>query len=379
MSVVKIPIGYLETGAAFGGAELNLLRNAAWMRERGWQVTVIGRPAAPFAVDAAQRALPVRELRPPWRYGDLPAARRLAATVIAEGIRILVLGSRGDIHTAVLARILARKRFAIVYSQQMQLGARKQDWFHAWEYRHIAAWVAPLPGLARQAAEWTNIPADRIHVVPLGIDLDPFLSDRPSRTEARELMKLPADAFIAGVVGRLDRGKGQEYLLDAAALLEQRGIALHALLVGEETRNERQAYSLALREKAASLGIGGRVHFRPFRADIVPAYRAMDAFVLTSLSETFGMVTVEALASGLPVVATDSAGTVEIVRDGTTGLLVPPADAPALAGALERLIRDPDRARALGSAAREDAVRRFSHHIQCEGYERIFARIASDG
>ena len=92
-------------------------------------------------------------------------------------------------------------------------------------------------------------------MVPLGIELDPFGGEHPTRAEARALLELPGEAFIAGIVGRLDRGKGQEYLLDATALLARRDVPVHVLLVGEETRNERQDYTRALQLKASVPGL----------------------------------------------------------------------------------------------------------------------------
>jgi D-inositol-3-phosphate glycosyltransferase len=288
--------------------------------------------------------------------------------------RVAVLtNSSRDLRAAALARVLGA-RFALVHFQHMQLGRSKRDPFHRLEQRAVDAWVAPLPWLARQVGERTAVPADRVHVIPHGVDLARFRDPRPTRVDARAALGLPPSAWLAGTVGRYDRGKGQEHLVRAVARLRREGLEVGALLLGEETRGERQEYGRFLARLAADEGVADRVHFRPFRADVEVAYRALDVFALTSLGETYGLVTIEALASGLPVVGTAAGGTPEIVEDGVTGTLVPPADPVALAAALARLARDEPFRRACGERATR-AAERFSHRRQCEQVEALLAAL----
>jgi len=263
-----------------------------------------------------------------------------------------------------------------IFYKQMQIGRAKRDILHSLEYRLLAAWITPLPWLERQALELTRVPPGKIVLIPHGIELERFRKNEASRAAARAGLGLPETAFTAGVIGRLDRGKGQEFLLRAAAELKDEGRDLRVLIVGEETRNERQNYGALLRESTARLGISDIVGFYPFRGDIEKVFHALDVFVLTSLSETYGLVTIEAMASGLPVIGTDAAGTPEILRDGETGLLVKPGDPAELAVALRRVMDNPAELRRLGEQALVDAERRFSHLKQCEELERLILRIA---
>ncbi len=102
---------------------------------------------------------------------------------------------------------------------------------------------------------------------------------------------------------------------------------------------------------------------RPFRQDVSTAYRRQDVFVLTSISETYGMVTIEAMSAGLPVVATDSAGTPDIITHEESGLLVPVRDADAIARALDRLRNDTALAQRIASKARSIAHECYSHNL----------------
>jgi glycosyltransferase involved in cell wall biosynthesis len=367
-------IALLCTTHSLGGIELNVLRFARWMRARGHRVLVVGSENAPLLRNASAEGLPHRSLGNPRKYGDLAAARRLMSILHGEGLDILQLNVTRDLNLGVLARTLSRRPLHVLHVQHMQFGGTKKDLLHRLQHARLAAWIAPLPWLAAQTTERTTIPSSRVHVIPFGIELDAF-DALPSRAEARRLLQLPADIPVLGVVGRLDRGKGQEYLLHAAALLHDRDMPVHVMLVGEDTRGETQGYGDALRRLASDLRIGDSVSFHGFSRSVLPAYAAMDCFVLPSLSETYGMVTIEAMAAGRPVVGTNTGGTPEILRDGESGLLLPPRDPAALADALARLLSDPENMQRIGRSAQMEARARFSHHLQCERYETVYGQL----
>ena len=368
-------IALLCTTHSLGGIELNVLRFARWMRDRGHRVLIIGSENAPLLRNAAAEEVPHRSLGSPRKYGDLAAARRLASIMREERLDILQLNVTRDLNLGVLVRAVSRMPVRVLHVQHMQFGGTKKDLLHRLQHARLAAWVAPLPWLAAQTRERTTIPSSRIHVIPFGIELEAFRG-LPSRAEARHMLQLPTDIPVLGVVGRLDRGKGQEYLLRAAAMLRDRDMPVHVLLVGEDTRGETQQYGVTLQRLADDLRIRDGVSFHGFSRSVLPAYAAMDCFVLPSLSETYGMVTIEAMAAGRPVVGTHAGGTPEILRDGESGLLVPPRDPASLAETLERLLSDPDRMQRLGRRAQEEAHARFSHHLQCERYETVYGQLS---
>ena len=146
-----------------------------------------------------------------------------------------------------------------------------------------------------------------------------------------------------GLVARLDHwGKGHQELFSALAGLKDR-YPLEALIIGGGRREAE------LRQLAAELGLGPRVNFLGQRRDIPDLLAAMDILVLPSYSEGVSLALLEAMAAGLPVIATAVGGLPEVVTDEVNGLLIPPRDAEALARALDRLLADPDFARRLGS------------------------------
>jgi len=357
--------------------ELNVLRLASWMRERGWNAILLSGHGSALTSTAEEYDVPVRGLHTGSKYFDVHGARHIARILESEDIRVLFVNGTGDINRAIRVKRLLPNDLKLVYVQHMQIGRSKRDIFHRWEYSYFDAWISPLKWLARQAAVKTTVPENRIHVIPFGIETSRFTAVRPDLTECRTTLGLPGSVRIAGITGRLDRGKGQEHLLAAAALLRDKGLDIDVLLIGEDTVAENQGYGAYLESLTARLGLEGHVHFRPFMKQIEAGYRAMDVFVLSSISETYGMVTIEAMLSGLPVVATNTAGTPEIIDDGTTGILVPPAEPEKLADALRDLFEDPPRMTEMGHAARNDAALRFSHDTQCRHIEELIHQLTT--
>jgi glycosyltransferase involved in cell wall biosynthesis len=159
---------------------------------------------------------------------------------------------------------------------------------------------------------------------------------------------------VIGLVGRLDHwGKGHKELFTAMARIRERH-PVHALIVGGGRR------AAEMQQLAESLGLADAVHFLGPRRDVPDLLNAMDVFVLPSYSEGVSLALLEAMAAGLPVIATAVGGLPEVVTDGDNGLLIPPRDPDALAGALERLLADPAWARQLGAKARAHVREHFS-------------------
>jgi glycosyltransferase involved in cell wall biosynthesis len=193
----------------------------------------------------------------------------------------------------------------------------------------------------------------KIRVVANGVDVAAIDAARPGPAVRRDLGLLE-NVPVVGLVGRLDHwGKGHKELFTAMAQIRARH-PVHALMVGGGRRIDE------VRQVAASLGLAGQVHFLGQRQDVPDLLNAMDIFVLPSYSEGVSLALLEAMAAGLPVIATAVGGLPEVVTDGQTGLLIPPRDAAALDGALTRLLSDPSLAKQLGENARRYVRKHFS-------------------
>ena len=203
-----------------------------------------------------------------------------------------------------------------------------------------------------------------IEVVPTGIDLEHF---RPgARAAARRMLSLGPDERVLLYVGRLDREKNLEFLVDAVARLRTTGLRL--LLVGRGTQ------APALRRIAAKRGLGDHLEFRGGVAPerLPDYYRAANAFVFASTTETQGLAVLEAMACGLPVVAIRASGIEEVVTDGVSGLLVP-EDGDAFAAAVDQIMADEDLGAKLATGGRE-AASAFGATVVAERLLRAYRR-----
>jgi glycosyltransferase involved in cell wall biosynthesis len=175
----------------------------------------------------------------------------------------------------------------------------------------------------------------------------------------REELKLPQSALLVGMVGRITHWKGQEILAEAAALVLREHPGVHFVAVGSYFADESH-YLKKLKSLINSLGLDGLFHLVDYRSNVTDVYRALDVFVLPSIKpEPFGRVTVEAMAQGLAVIATNHGGTVELIEEGVTGMLVPPSNPHALAAAIGLLLRDQRLREKIGSAAAAYAKENF--------------------
>jgi glycosyltransferase involved in cell wall biosynthesis len=224
--------------------------------------------------------------------------------------------------------------------------------------------VISTPLLERVAK--LGVPRDRISVLPMPLTADRFtLAPSHGRDPGRMLF-----------VGRLIERKGAEFAIRAVAELRRKGRAAHLTIVGDGADRTR------LEALVKELGLFGVVELAgalPHDA-VAEHYRTASVLLMPAVTdwkgeqEGFGMVLVEAMASGLPIVATRSGGIPDVVTDGATGLLVPERDPVALATAAARLLDDPELAARLAGAARAELDGRFAPGAIARGYEAIYQR-----
>jgi glycosyltransferase involved in cell wall biosynthesis len=206
---------------------------------------------------------------------------------------------------------------------------------------------------------------DRSVTIVNAVDTREFHPGVPRAPFRREL-GVPDATPLVGIVGRIGLGKGHAHFVEAAVRLVRAGAGAHFVVVGDPLFDEDAWRADALRRAVKDAGAEDRIRFLGYRRDVPAVMRGLDVLVLASDAEPCGRVLFEAMASGTAVVATDSGGTPEIVRDGREGLLVPPRDPAALARAIGTLAADPARRARLGASgvARVAAEFTIERHVE---------------
>ena len=213
-----------------------------------------------------------------------------------------------------------------------------------------------------------SIPANDVTLVPNAIDLRRFSPSAAMRDQARVELGLPASARVVAGVGRLNPQKNFSLFLDIAAQLAPRFPDLHFLLAGDGPEEKM------LREKAVALGIADRVTFSGYVADTRLVYLAADVLLMPSRYEGLPMTLLEAMAMGLPVVASQLDGIAEVIGDGCEGFLVPSDDAALFVERTAALLQDAELSLRIAQNARAKIEASFSVERMTSAVEEIYDR-----
>ena len=255
-----------------------------------------------------------------------------------------------------------RALVASKHNDERALLSKPVGWIHGWLSRRVVATIALSDHVARFVAEHGRVDPARIRRIYYGVDAERLQPTR-DRTRVRQELGLDEDTPVLVCVGRLAPQKDHSTLLAAVARLTGDRAASEAarrtqlLVVGGDPFGDGLE---RVERRVRDLEVGGHVRLLGIRDDVPDLLGAADLFVLPSLWEGLGLVFLEAMAVGLPVVATRVSAVPEVVSDGETGWLVPPGDPEALADALAAGLADPDECRRRGAAGRRRLLEHFA-------------------
>lgn len=365
----------IDTGGP-GGAETIYLELVTRLSPAAWTSTAV----VPLT-DWLSGALEARGVDP-----IVLPSRRAFDVAYVKGICDIVRKARVDlIHAHLLSTSVygslagALMRVPLVCTFHGQVDVSDSERFLPAKFRIIDRRANHVTfvssALRRDVLSRMSLKRARTHVVPNGIDLDAFRSDPSGESRAsggfRSELGVGPDEVLIGAVGNVRPSKAYDVLLRSVAKLLQTGRKCRVVVVGQ--REGVPGLYEGLVTLQADLGLADAVEFVGFRDDIPRVMRGLDVYVCSSHAEGFSLTTVQAMAMGLPVVATQCGGPEEIVTPGETGTLVPTNSPDALAHALASYIDDASMREATGARARSDAVSRYGVDAMVRGYERVYA------
>jgi glycosyltransferase involved in cell wall biosynthesis len=354
-------------GDRLGGAEAMLQAIVDGSKESGHEVELVFFEHGTWPHELLQAGFRVDVLA----AGRLRQAHRTVATVLrlARIMRrrkpdlILNWSAKTQLYGSPAA-VLAGMRGRVLWWQQAIPSSK--GWLDRTATLLPAIAVGCYSGPAAQAQQQL-FPGRRTFVVGAGAPV-------PSAREQEPPLRLPPGVPVVGLVGRLQPWKGQDRLLEAQALLRDRGYPLHSVIIGGDSWDLSPEYAASLPRLVDRLALGEHVTMTGEVPDAGPYVEQMDILVNASDPEPFGIVLLEAMARGVAVVAVDSGGPGEFIDNGRTGMLARSGAPDALADALQPLLSDAELRRAVARAGHESFLRDFTDAAL---RERFFASLRS--
>lgn len=372
-----------------GGAEIQARRLAQYQREQGYAVCVLARRRLADPVEREWPACEEIDGLPVYRVPVRGRGRWAALSYFLGGLWLLfrhrreyqVLHAHMLTAPAVLsgvAGLLLRKRVVAKASGgglrvQSNVSELQRSPASRWLLRHT---LHRILAISREiAADLTQLgfPPEQVTYLPNGIDVHAFAPAAGPKATIRQRLGLPVDGLILVFTGRLRPVKNLAPLVEAVALLAADFPTLRLLLVGAGVERAR------LEQLAQTLNLADRVTFAGETLDVRPYLHAADVFALPSLKEGLSNAMLEAMAVGLPVLATAVGGAPDLIRPGENGVLLPPAPSPAqIVEALRPLLTDPARRQALGQRARQTVVEQCAFEVVGERILALYRELGGD-
>ena len=341
----------------FGGGERHLADLSHALVNRGNEVYAASVSDSPLSGELSfikERTLALS------RVNYLKNLTDLARFIRVHDIEIVHAHAARDYHLAALAvRLAARGRLVLTRHALFPLRG-----INRYLLRSASRVIAVSHAVAENLRQNAVIEPAKITVIHNGIDIDRF--GRSSRDTSGPL--------LIGTVGHLAPIKGHDVFVRAAALVSARRRDMHFVIIGED-KSVKMSYRRSLESLIADLRLDEVVTISGWRSDIPALLSSLSLFVSAARSEPFGLAIVEAMATGLPVIAAASEGALEIIEDGHSGKLVPCGDADTMAQVINDLLDDPHERSRLGRNAQLAASQRFSLERMTIDTERVYREV----
>src|SRR2546421_3738621 len=366
----------VSSARAFGGGERHLAALARGLAERGHELFAALTRDSPLRDELG--ALPSHNVHTLGLRNalDLASALKLARVALDEKVEVIHAHVARDY---TLASLAARRATAarLVITRHVLFPLSR---LHRRALSNVARVIAVSDAVARSLRAQNLFDPEKIRVVANGVDVRRFADAREEfEKSVEESVRESLEGGRArrplrvGIVGELSEVKGQEDFVRAAAVVAERfGDAVEFVIAGEGATRVGE-YRARVERLVSELGLAGRVGLLGRCDDAARLLASLDVLVSASRTEAFGMVMAEALACGVPVVATATEGAREIVEDGLTGSIVPIGDVGAMAAAVVSLLENEGRRLAFGARASGSARERFSLERMIEETERVYA------
>jgi glycosyltransferase involved in cell wall biosynthesis len=357
---------HVDTARSWRGGQNQVLVTVLGLRALGHRTVLVAHPTGELRRRAAE-GLDLIPLAPRAEM-DLAAAWRLSRVIKQLKPDIVHAHDPHGVAMASIALSMSTQPRTprLVASRRVDFHMR-QSALSRWKYRQVECFICASDAI-RQIVMSDGVPRNRTVTVHEGIDLGRV--GAAPRAELHKELWLPHDAPLVGNVAALVPHKGQRHLVDAAALVLPKQPDARFIIAGEGELRPQLEHQIRQHHLEKHVILAG------FRTDSLSLHKAFDLFVMSSVTEGLGTSILDAMACGKPVVGTTAGGIPEVVADGETGLLVPPRDPAAMAGAIIRLLSDRSLRERMGAAGLARVCERFSAEIMVKKTLEVYEALA---
>ena len=285
-----------------GGLELYVFRSAQALAKNNKVIAVLSTEGKLTTRFYEHSNITTEYLKKSFKHFPLINARKLALIIDREDIDVIHMHWGNDLALAALAKKMSGKKPALVYTRQMKITRPKNDFYHRFLYQQMNLMLTISKQLEDEAKEFIPGHDEQITTFYYGVDAPEHLLTPEEKSIKRKAVGFDEDDFIIGLLGRLEKGKGQYLLIEALSLAARDGIKLSALIVGHEMN---PGYRSTLQQHAESMGVANSIVFMDFVNDPQRLMQLCDCIVLTSFEETFGLVLPEAMRAGVAVIGSN--------------------------------------------------------------------------
>lgn len=360
-------LGYICGSKSWGGLEMNQLKNAIWMKKRGHKVVILCWKNSPIDIKANEKEIPVINIPIHKKYYDFKNAFLLKRIIHKEKINHLLVRSNHDLSISASVKFLLKGKIQTSFFMEMQFGINKTSIFHTIRFNLFDNWSCPLEWLKVQMENKTRINKSKIRVINSGIEQTNY-ENTFDKKSLRNNFNLPDNRLIFGLFGRIDENKGHHILIEALNFSKHKDYII--LIVGEPTLNENDEYYHQIKKLILDKNLENRFIFRSFTNSIEQYYHAIDCIINTTKSETVGMTTIEAFASGIPVIGSNAGGTKELIHSSKLGLLFESFNHIDLANKLDFFIENIE---FYDSKVIKDEAKKFDSELICQKVEEFLS------
>ncbi len=375
MNRKKLRILQVCSSNSWGGMEMVAVQTARKLKERGHTVSFLA-----GADSQSEKALkdsdiflfPIADKG----YVDPLGVIKISNWIRERKIDIVHAHYSKDIWKLVPA-LSDEREIPLVLTKHIGTMKPKKDFFHCLIYRRVDAVIGISKLIQQNVIRTHPIAPDKVTWIPNGVDLRVFDKKKVDRNSVRTSLGIPLDALVVGIAGRLNWWKGYREFLEMAHQIAKLRPSVYFIAVGGATVGEEKEAE-EIQNFARSLNLGKNLIFTGFRKDMVNLFSAMDIFVYPAYAEAFGLVLIEAMSLGLPVISSNCDGVPEIVVDGETGKLVPPRNSEILTKTVLEILDNREKMKRFGSAGKDRVLKIYDLDKVISQTEKLYEKLLSE-